>query len=297
MNNIKQLLKEELSLLNKKSLLSEQSILLIEDKEYVEYVLGIKTPINEIYSLSIRKQIIEEQLLVETLLDSINKYLGMAYDKSKAKAIEVIDSIKSLKDIAKFFKDILLDPLLMKVAINSLKDSLGKIMTIVKNSVDKIISTLKINSETFNEKFSGLVKHIENVGKTLMNGSGWKDFIMMLGFTVLLTYVEKTFLTTILMKGSGFIAKNYISKDENIIMSIANLLNDFKGLKDLVITTLDITPILNWFSKISIGSISGGAFATIDVIILISAVLTPIIKAVDWSVKLRKPAKTVQQTI
>lgn len=294
MNNIKQLLKEELELLNKKSLLSEQSILLIENRDYVEHILGIKPPINEIYSLSIRKQIIEEQLLVETLLDSINKYIGMAYDKGKAKAIEVIDSIKSLKDIAKFFKDILLDPLLMKAAIDSLKRSLDKIIITVKNVVGKIISTLKVNSETFNEKFNALVKHIENVGKTLMNGSGWKDLIMMLGFTILLTYVEKTFLTSILTKGSEFIAKNYISKDDNIIMSIANILNNFKGLKDLAITTLDITPILNWFTKIGIGATVGGAFAAIDVIMLISTVLTPIIKAVDWSVKLRKP---VQQTI
>lgn len=293
MNNIKQLLKEELDLLNRKSLLSEQSILLIENRDYVEHILGIKPPINEIYSLSIRKQIIEEQLLVENLLDSINKYIGMAYDKGKEKAIEVIDSIKTLKDIAKFFKDILLDPLLMKAAIDGLRRSLEKIIITVKNIVEKIISTIKINSETFNEKFNALVKHIENVGKTLMNGSGWKDLIMMLGFTVLLTYVENSFLTSILTKGSDFITKNYVSKDDNIIMSIANMLNNFKGLKDLAITTLDITPILNWFTKIGIGATVGGAFAAIDVIMLISTVLTPIIKAVDWSVKLRKP---VQQT-
>jgi hypothetical protein len=123
MNTIKALLKEELALNDRRKLLSEESIILINNPHYIKYTLGVDLPINENYSLSIRKQIIEEQIIIESILGSINNYIGVAYDKTKEKAIEVVNSIKSLKDIAKFFKDILVDSELMKVAIESIKKS------------------------------------------------------------------------------------------------------------------------------------------------------------------------------
>lgn len=282
MNNIKALLKEELALNDRKKLLSEESIILINNPKYVKYTLGIDLPINENYSLSIRKQIIEEQIIIESILGSINNYIGVAYDKTKEKTLEVINSIKSLKDIAKFFKDILVDSELMKVAIDSIKKSLSKIMATIKDTTNKILDKLKVSSDGFNDKFSKLIEHVENVTKNLSSNTGWAGFLMLLAFTTLLVYLEKTFIRNMLEKGVEFISKNV-----NIIGGISDVLNSFKELKNLV-SSLDIKPILTWFTDIGADIAIGGVFTAIDIINLISQILAPIIKTVEWSVKLRK---------
>jgi hypothetical protein len=41
--------------------------------------------------------IIEEQILLEGMLDSITKYVGNAVEKGKEAAISVVDSVKTLK--------------------------------------------------------------------------------------------------------------------------------------------------------------------------------------------------------
>jgi hypothetical protein len=53
--------------------------------------------------------IIEEQILLEGMLDSITKYVGNAVEKGKEAAISVVDSVKNLKDIA-LLKDLILSP-------------------------------------------------------------------------------------------------------------------------------------------------------------------------------------------
>ena len=47
MTNIRQILKEELIIIDRKTLLNEHSLSLIENPEYVKHVLGINVPINE----------------------------------------------------------------------------------------------------------------------------------------------------------------------------------------------------------------------------------------------------------
>jgi hypothetical protein len=282
MNTIKALLKEELALNDRRKLLSEESIILINNPHYIKYTLGVDLPINENYSLSIRKQIIEEQIIIESILGSINNYIGVAYDKTKEKAIEVVNSIKSLKDIAKFFKDILVDSELMKVAIESIKKSLSKTMATIKDATNKILDKLKVSSDGFNDKFSKLIEHVENVSKNLSSNTGWAGFLMLLAFTTLLVYLEKTFIRNMMEKGVDFISKN-----TNIIGSVSDVLNSFKELKNLV-SSLDIKPILSWFTDIGVDIAIGGVFTAIDIINLISQILAPIIKTVEWSVKLRK---------
>jgi hypothetical protein len=282
MNNIKTLLKEELALNDRRKLLSEESIISINNPQYIKYTLGIDLPINENYSLSIRKQIIEEQIIIESILGSINNYIGVAYDKTKEKTLEVVNSIKSLKDIAKFFKDILVDSELMKVAIDSIKKSLSKTMATIKDATNKILDKLKVSSDGFNDKFAKLIEHVENVAKNLSSNTGWAGFLMLLAFTTLLVYLEKTFIRNMMEKGVDFISKN-----TNIIGSVSDVLNSFKELKNLV-SSLDIKPILSWFTDIGVDIAIGGVFTAIDIINLISQILAPIIKTVEWSVKLRK---------
>ena len=229
MSNVKILLKEHLYIVDKESLLTEESLLLIKDYEYVNNILGIKYNINESIDTNIKIKIIQEQLIVESILSSINDYIGQAYTKGKEKTLEVIDSIKGLKDIAKLFKDILLDSSLMNVAINKITQVLTDTMQRIKQTANKILTLININISNFNEKFEALINHIESVTKNLVSDTGWKGFISCLGFTTLLVYVEEKFLNNMLQNTLKFIGDNI-----NILANIADIFNGFKSLKSLV---------------------------------------------------------------
>jgi len=289
MSNVKILLKEHLYVVDKESLLTEESLLLIKDYEYVNNILGIKYNINESIDTNIKIKIIQEQLIVESILSSINDYIGQAYTKGKEKTLEVIDSIKGLKDIAKLFKDILLDSSLMNVAINKITQVLTDTMQRIKQTANKILTSININISNFNEKFEALINHIERVTKNLVSDTGWKGFISCLGFTTLLVYVEEKFLNNMLQNTLKFIGDNI-----NILVNIADIFNGFKSLKSLVGNTLEIQPILSWFSEIGKGATLGVGLVAIDVIGIVNKVLTPIIKSVEWANKLKKPTQQIK---
>jgi hypothetical protein len=103
MYNTKILLREEIALNDKKMLLSEHSLMMIQNSSYVKNVLGIDTTLNENYPLGIRKLIIEQQIIIENLLDSINGYLGNLVQKGKEKSLNFIKSVKNLKELAILF--------------------------------------------------------------------------------------------------------------------------------------------------------------------------------------------------
>lgn len=287
MYNTKLLLKEELMLNDRKNLLSEHSISLINNQAYVNHVLGIDCVLNEHNSLSLRRAIINEQLIAEAMLDSINKYIGIAYEKGKEKTLEVVDSIKNLKDIAKLVKDLMLDPDLMRTALNHLQRSLVDTMKRITDSVTKILTTIKFNIEGFTDKFSKLIEHISNVSEKLLSESGWTGFLIILSFTTLLAYLEKTYIDGMLTKGLDFITKN-----AGMVSMIANIFDKFKELKGLVLSAVDIKPILSWFSSVGVGAAAGAtvgaAFAAVDIINLMGKILAPVIKSIDWGKKLQK---------
>jgi len=295
MYNIKHLLNEELILHEKKYLLNEQSLILINNSEYIKHVMGINIPINEIYSFELRKQILEEQILYEDLISSINKYIGTQIEKGKEKTLEVVDSIKTLKDIAKFFKDILVDPELMKTAINSINISIKKLITDITNNVNEILSKIKVDTSGINNKITKLFQHIQNVVTNLSTDGGWKGFLGMLGFSILLTYIQKNFVSFIMKLGGK--AGEYLT---SFFDSVTSVLNSFDDFKNLVIKSFDITPIITWISKIGttaitsavgatgVGTVVAAFNKTTDIINFIAEILNPIMKSVYWATKLRK---------
>jgi len=284
--NIKQILREELLIHNSKIQLSEESLFLINDSYYIEHILGIKKGLNENYSLTLRKQIINEQLIVENLLSSINKYVGNAVGKGKEKAMEVVNSITSLKDIAKLFKDLLLDPKLMDSAIKTIKKGFLDLINKIKQNVTKILNFMSNSKSGFNDKFEKLMLHIEKVATSVSNQTGWKGFLMILGFLTLLTYLQQSILGNMVSGGV-----DYINQNVNIIGGITGVFNTFKDLKELAATTIEIGPILTWFTGVVASAtkeIVGSVLVTSELINIISGILIPVIKSVDWSKKLRK---------
>jgi hypothetical protein len=69
--------------------------------------------------------IIEEQILLEGMLDSITKYVGNAVEKGKEAAISVVDSVKTLK-ILRYIKDLILSPEYMGTAVKAIQGVVKK---------------------------------------------------------------------------------------------------------------------------------------------------------------------------
>ena len=109
---------------------------------------------------------------------------------------------------------------------------------------------------------------------------------MILGFLTLLSYLEQTVFGKIINGGVNFILQN-----TNIIAGISGVFNTFKELKELALSTFEIVPILTWFTGVVASAtkeIIGSALIGIELINIIGDILTPVIKSVYWSKKLRR---------
>lgn len=278
MYNTKTLLREELDLNSKKMLLSEHSLMMIEDSMYVKNVLGIN--LNEGYNLSTRKQIIEQQIIIENLLDSINNYLGNLVQKGKEKTLNFIKSVKTLKELAIFFKDILLDGELMNEATQNVKNALTKELNFFEDKIKSILTTIKANIQGLTDKLKNLLTNILNYGNDLLTKNGWVTFLTMLGLTVLLTWVNKKWL--------AIISDNLIEG----LKKIDNIVNIFNNLKDLIKTAasnLGVEKIFDWFTNLGVDASGIGMVFTIsEIILIISEILTPTVQTITTKFNLQK---------
>jgi hypothetical protein len=252
MHNTKKLLREELELNNKKLLLSEHSLLMIEDSTYVKNVLGINVPLNEAYSLSIRKQIINEQLLYESIVDSIKTFLRDKYDK-------VADTVRNVYDVMILIKDIIINPKKLESAIVLAKKNLRSSLKTLNLKITNFLNTSGLtNIATY---LKGFLNKVKNIVTKLVNYDGWKGFILVSGISLLLSYVVNTYIDPILTKATKFAAS--IASGEFMKM-LENKMNLFKQLTALIPNAKDIKQIFDWFNTI-------GATAE-----LITSVFTPI---------------------
>ena len=283
MYNIKTILNEELLLNSRKNLLSEQSLVLINDHNHINHVLGIKTPINETYSLSLRKQIIEEQLMLEDLLGSISKFVGSAVEKGKEKVISVVDSIHNIKDIALLFKDLILSPEYMAKGVTAMSKTCNDIANRLKTKLATVGTKIGSAAGDLLNKFNELIQRAIDLLIKLSNGTGWKGFLSMLGFSVLMVLLETKILDLIITQGVKI-----LDKFTGIVDGATSMLNCFKEFATSIISSLDISPILSWISDNVIKSALGGFFSGVNMINIIGLILIPVIKTIDWTKKLVK---------
>jgi hypothetical protein len=283
MYNIKSLLTEELILNDKKNLLSEYSLLMINDSNYVKHVLGIDVPLNEHYSLALRKRIIEEQLSMQGVLNSANKFLGAVIEKGKENVIKVVDTISSMKDVTMLFRDLILSPENMESA----NRALAKVCNSLSSSIDELINyltnKLKVNIAGFSDKMTGLLTHIKNVLINLTTTTGWLGFLSKLGFATLITYIKVNFFDTILKSGMDF-----ITKTPNLLAGISTLLNMFEDFKTTIINSIDISSIVSWIVNIGKTAATQHLALGFDIMVAVTTVLTPVLKSMAWEKKLQK---------
>jgi hypothetical protein len=236
--------------------------------------------LNESYSLSIRKQIIEEQIIIENLLDSINNYVGNLVQKGKEKTLNFISSVKTLKELAIFFKDILLDSELMDEATQNVKNSLAEQLNYFKNKIKEILTKVKVNVQGLTDKLNTFLENILNYGNGLINKNGWVAFLTMLGLAVLLTWINKKWLDSI----SGNIIDGLKKID-----GVVNLFNSLKNLIKTAVSNLGIENIFAWFTSLGTETSGIGIIFTIsDIILIISEILTPTVQTITTKFNLQK---------
>ena len=283
MYNIKSLLNEELILNDKKNQLSEHSLLMINDPNYVKHVLGIDVPLNEHYSLALRKRIIEEQLTIQGVLSSANKFLGAAIEKGKENVIKVVDTISSMKDIVMLFRDVILSPENMDRA----NKALSKVCTNLNVEIDKVISFLKeklgANIQGFTDKMIQMLIHVKNVITKTMSGSGWLGFLSKLGLSIIITFVKLNFLDKIIQMGTDF-----IKDGNNLFDGISNLFNMFENFKETIINSIDVNGIVKWITNIGAQATMSQLSLAFDIMVAVTAVTTPVIKSMNWQQQLQK---------
>lgn len=284
MYDIKQNLREEIYLYNRKKLLSEQSLLLIENDYYVNTTLGIDKLSFKNDTYNYKKLVIEQQIIIENILTSINNYLGNVVQKGKEKSLQIVKTVNNLKDLALLFKNILVDPKLMEEAIENVKKSLTKTITEVKNLINNLLGKLSINIQGFTDKLNTFLNKILEFGDRFLNSKGWVGFLTMLGLTVMLIWLKKNWLENLF---------NLISSSvENQIKNINFVINIFNGLKDLIknaAANMGVEQILEWF--ISFGKkepIIGIVFSASQIIDIISEILVPTVKTIANKINLNK---------
>jgi hypothetical protein len=284
MYNTKQLLREELYLHNRKKLLSEQSLLIIQDDFYVKTTLGIDKLLYENNLFEYKKLIIEQQIIVESMLVSINDYLGNLVQKGKEKSLQLINDIKNIKDLAILFKNILLDPKLMEEAIENVKNAINNQLDRFKLLIEKVLQVISVNLVGFTDKLKTFLDNVLNYGNEFLDKKGWVGFIMGLGLAVLLTWINKNWLEKL---SSAFLDK--ITDQIKNIESVINIFNSLKDLSSYVASNLGIDNILNWFINFGTKTqLIGVAFLAAEIIKIIYDILVPTVRDVKTRFNLSK---------
>jgi hypothetical protein len=283
MYNIKSLLTEELILNDKKNQLSEHTLMMISDPMYVKHVLGIDVPLNENYSLALRKKIIEEALSMQNILASANKFIGSAVEKGKEKVEQAIDAVKSTKDLAILFKDVILSPENMSRANIALNQVCNKL----KLEIDKVIMFLEeklgVSIKGLTDKIANMLTHLKNVFNNIISTDGWLGFLTKLGLCILVTYIQKNIFDKIMSMGLEF-----LKFGQGLFEGISNLLNMFKNFKETIVKSIDVSGIISWITSIGSETVIAKLNMAFGIMSAVSAVTTPVLKSMYWQEKLQK---------
>jgi hypothetical protein len=273
MINLKKSLREEIYLYSNKKLLSEDSLLLIKNDYYTKTVLGLDKSLYENDLFTYKKLIIEQQIIIENLLNSINNFLGSAVQKGKEKSLQLINSLGTLKELAILFKNMLLDPKLMEESIENTKTYLNEEINKLKSIITNIFEKISVNVEGFTSKLDSFFKNTLKIGDEILKKNGWVGFIMILGLSVLLTWLRKNWLEKI----ANILLDNIKGQIQNLD-SIIEIFNKLKNLGEAAASNTGIDTVLKWFIEFASGAnLIGIVFTASSIIEIISKILFPVV--------------------
>ena len=151
---------------------------------YVQDVLGIKIPLLEgklFISEALRKEILQEQLLLENFFSKIATFAG---DKIQSFKEEVFKKFGDLGDLFKTIWSVVTNPKKIGVFIQAIK---RKGIRPIKKTLKSFIKKLKdLNMDKFATKIEDIQTKIEEA----ISLSGWKAAVSYIGITLLWSYAE-----------------------------------------------------------------------------------------------------------
>ena len=154
------------------------------DPLYAQNVLGIKIPLVEgkyFISESLRKDILQEQLLLENFFSKIATFAG---DKIQSFKEEVFKKFGDLGDLFKTIWSVVTNPKEIGVFIPAIKK---KGIRPIKKTLKSFIKKLKdLNMDKFATKIEDIQTKIEEA----ISLSGWKAAVSYIGITLLWSYAE-----------------------------------------------------------------------------------------------------------
>jgi acylphosphatase len=214
-------------------------------KKHINYILGVSIPINESAYLSkdIKLNIIYEQILYETFLDSIKNYASEKYN-------QIVTNIKDWKDAA---------VIMGKVLSNAdlLNDFLNPLQRQVENLFKPVTDFLKKqNLESWVEKIKEFFTKIKSL-------TGWKKFVSLVTLESIMVYITTKLSPEKIIKK----LTSLFDPSSDILATITNKLADFKSYIGWLQPIVDGVEVIYEFLKPLIEKFktaleSGNKFAT-----------------------------------
>lgn len=156
------------------------------DPLYAQNVLGIKIPLVEgKYSISesLRKDILQEQLLLENFFKDIANFVG---DKMSSFKDEVFKKFGNLADLFKTLWAIVTSPKQIGVFKGAIE---RKGIRPIKKKLKSLITKLK---DLGMDKFATKIEDIQKKILDAVSLQGWKGAVSLVGVTLLWNYAEST---------------------------------------------------------------------------------------------------------
>lgn len=176
-------------------------------KKHINYILGISIPINESTYLSkdIKLNIIYEQILYETFLDSIKNYASEKYN-------QIITNIKDWKDAAVIMGKVLSN-------VDLLNDFLNPLQRQVENLFKPVTEFLK------KQNLGSWVEKIKEFFTKIKELTGWKKFMSLVTLGSIMVWIKTN------LSPEKIIEKltSLFSPSSEILATITNKLVDFKS--------------------------------------------------------------------
>jgi hypothetical protein len=261
----KTLLREELTIFNEKLKLTKETLILIENQDYVKYVLGISVPLNESQSFETKKLILQEALNIQDLAKSIAQKVG---DKVNT----VVTGINDLNDLSRIIYAIITDKsgALADKALTILKSELNDALNRFKTKMDGIISQTSKAINNVKNLLEPITTHLMQLGKKILgNYSGITGILAMLGLTTAIIWAEDEFLSLAIDKIMVWI-KNDSGKN------LSKLFSAFGNFFKEIFTRIGLNDIISFFTNFD--NVLGPVVQSAKIISIMAMLLKPVVQ-------------------
>ena len=261
----KTLLREELTIFNEKLKITKETLILIENPDYVKYVLGINVSLNENQSFETKQLILKEALNIQDLAKSIVQKVGNTINT-------VVTGVNDLNDLSRIIYAIITDKsgVLADKALGILKAELNDALNRFKTKIDSIINqTIKVVNNV-KSLLEPITTQLMSLGKKILgNYTGITGILAMLGLTTAIIWAEDEFLSFAIDKIIVWL-KNGSSKN------LLKLFDAFGNFFKEIFTRIGLDDIISFFTNFD--NALGPIVQTAKIVSIMAMLLKPVVQ-------------------